>query len=352
MKTRALKNYDSTVGCEVYDIDLLCDDEILELGRLVASQCIVYVDQQIPSKRLHDIMLQWGSPSRAVVHEAVINKKIDGRHWRDLLRMLGLVAKNVKDMSSIASMVSYRRDEQGRPIGIFADGELDWHSDQCAIDDAPRTIGLQSISGSENSQTQFLCTHDAYESLSSDMKSMIKELIVTHKWFPGALAPGLTDPTQRLLARYNSVPLDGLETRLYSETVTGLPGMKIPSHSFNGFVGMSYEESSKILKELFSAIYHDRYTYTQDWKDGEIVFMDQEITLHKRPTNITHGSKRTMCRMITYLDKLYPDHAPYDTVQFDGKTLSHSEFLELVNNDRIEVFNRYESEHLALATHQ
>jgi|688.fasta_scaffold120275_1 alpha-ketoglutarate-dependent taurine dioxygenase len=342
MKTRSLKNYDSSIGLEVYDIDLNNDEEILELGRLVADQCIVYVNQNISTKRLYDIMIQWGNPSRALTHEYVLNKKLDGRHWRDLLVMLGLVAKNVKDISAATAIVSYRRDEKGKPIGIFADGELDWHSDQCAIDDAPRTIGLQSVSDSADSQTQFLCTHDAYESMSSDMRSMIKELVVRHRWVPGALAPGLSDPAQQLLARYNSVPLDGLETKLYTETATGLTGMKIPSHSFDGFIGMSYVESAKLLKEILKLVYQEKYVYTQDWQDGQIVFMDQEITLHKRPTNITHGSKRTMARVITYLDKLYPQHKPWDTVRFKGKQLTHEEFAHLINEDRKQTFEEFE----------
>jgi hypothetical protein len=163
---------------------------------------------------------------------------------------------------------------------------------------------------------------------------MIKELVVKHRWVPGALAPGLSDPAQRLLARYNSVPLDGLETKLYTETATGLSGMKIPSHSFDGFVGMSDEESVKLLKELLKVVYQEKYVYTQDWQDGQIVFMDQEITLHKRPTNIMHGSKRTMARVITYLDKLYPHHAPWSAVRFKGQELTHEEFARLIDDDR------------------
>jgi hypothetical protein len=136
--------------------------------------------------------------------------------------------------------------------------------------------------------------------------------------------------------------LDGLETKLYTETATGLTGMKIPSHSFDGFIGMSYVESAKLLKEILKLVYQEKYVYTQDWQDGQIVFMDQEITLHKRPTNITHGSKRTMARVITYLDKLYPQHKPWDTVRFKGKQLTHEEFAHLINEDRKQTFEEFE----------
>jgi alpha-ketoglutarate-dependent taurine dioxygenase len=341
MKTRALKNYSSSVGCEVYDIDLNSDEEILELGRLVAEQCVVFVDQKISTERLYHVMTAWGQTSRALIHNYIADEKLTGRHWREIYLNLGLVGKKYstvnKEMARAVSSVSYRKDQRNRPTGLFSNGELDWHSDQCATDDAPRTIGLQSISDTARSQTQFLCTHDAYESLSSDMKSMVKELVCKHRWVDGAMAPAL-NPVQSLVIRYNMVPLDGMETKLYTESATGLSGIKLPSHSFDGFVGMSVQESQRVFDELRSAIFKEQYVYTQNWDDGQIVFMDQEITLHKRPTNVKDGDLRTMARVITYLDKLYPHCAPYDFVRYQGQQLSHDQFAALVDADRLRVF--------------
>jgi alpha-ketoglutarate-dependent taurine dioxygenase len=338
MKTRALKNYSASVGCEVYDIDLDSNDEIMEFGKLVAEQCIVYVNQPITTQRLSDIMTQWGQPSRSPIHNYILDGKLDARHWREILLNLGYVNKETKDMAAV-SMVSYKSDEKNRPRGLFANGELDWHSDQCAFDDAPRVIGLQSVSDTVNSQTQFLCTHDVYQKLSSDMQSMVKELVCQHRWRDGIMAPGLNQ-IQTLLIHYNMCPLDGQETRLYSESVTGLPGIKFPSHSFDGFAGMSRAESDRVLNELKQSIYQEQYVYTQNWQDGEIVFMDQEITLHKRPTNVKDGDKRTMARVITYMNYLYPDRALATHVRVDGKFYTHDEYAHMVDQDRQRVFEQ------------
>lgn len=339
MKTRALENYGSSVGVEAYNIDWNSIEEITELGKLVASQCVVFVNDKISTEKLNEVMLQWGSPSRALIHDYIVKRKIEGRHWREIFLNLGYIAKEVKDISSAVTLVSYIRDEKNRPTGIFTNGQLEWHSDQCALDDSPRTIGLQSVAYSKNSQTQFLCTHDAYESLSSDMKSTVQELICKHRWYEGDMAPGLNE-AQSLILRYNMVPLDGMETELYRENATGLPGIKFPSHSFDGFVGMSRAESFKLLDELKRIVYNDKYVYTQNWEDGQIVFMDQEITLHRRPTDVKDGDKRTMARVITYLDKLYPKHAPTKVVVFKGQQLSLDEFAKLVDQDRLEFFEK------------
>lgn len=342
MKTRSLKNYGASVGCEVYDIDLNNDEEIFELGRLVANQCIVHIDQSISTTRLAQVMETWGQPSRALVHDFVIDKKVQGRHWREILLNLGLAATGVKEISKSISNITYRKDDKERPMGMFTNGELDWHSDQCALDDAPRVIGLQSVSDSANSQTTFLCTHDAYDSMSSDMRSMIKELVCRHRWRDGVMAPGL-NATQTLIIHYNMVPLDGMETRLYSENAAGLPGIKMPSHSFDGFVGMSREESTKLFQELKRNLYQDKYVYTQDWQDGQIVFMDQDITLHARPTNVKDGDKRLMSRVITYLDKVYPCKLPTKQVRVNGKMYNFDEFAVLVDEDRRRIFEEQQN---------
>jgi alpha-ketoglutarate-dependent taurine dioxygenase len=336
MKTRSL-NYGASVGLEAYDIDWN-SKEVLELGKLCASQCIVFVNDAIPTEQLFNTMTQWGDTSRALIHEYVIQRKIEGRHWREILLNLGYIAKDAgKDLNPAVSIVSYKKDDAGRPRGIFSNGELDWHSDQCAFDDAQRIIGLQSISDTVNSQTTFLCTHDAYESLSADMRSMAKELVVKHKWVDGVMAPGLNS-TQTLLIHYNMVPLDGMETKLYSETASGLSGLKIPSHSFDGFVGMSRAESDRIMEELKRAVYQEKYVYRQNWQDGQIVFMDQEITLHARPTNVKDGDKRTMARAITYVNKIFPANQRSTHVRYNGQVISHDELAKLVDADRLRRF--------------
>ena len=340
MKTRRLNHYGASVGVEAYDIDWANKEEVLELGKLAADQCIVFVDEQISTKFLFDCMLQWGDASQALIHEYVIQKKLSGRHWRRLLANIGYISQDNIDLPGV-STVTYRKDDRGRPRGLFQNGELDWHSDQCATDDSQRIIGLQSVSDTANSQTQFLCTYDVFESLSSDMRSMIKELIVKHKWVNNLMAPDL-NADQTMMLRYNMVPIDGMETHLYRETATGRPGIKFPSHTFDGFVGMSREESDRILVELKAAVYKDQYVYTQNWQDGQIVFMDQEITLHKRPTNIKDGDKRLMARCITYVNHLFPN-AEYGRrsteVRYQGQVMSKDEFAAKVDQQRQHEFD-------------
>lgn len=346
MKTRSLQNYSSTVGCEVYDVDFSNQEEILELGKLVADQCIVYINAGIDIPQLYNVMTSWGDDSRSIIHNYVSQRRLKGRHWREIMLQLGYTnrvfdkyGEEGKKLKGALSMVSNKRDKDGHPEGIFPEGELDWHADQISRDDAQRIIGLMSVSNSENSQTAFLCTYDAYENLSSDMKSTIKELVCKHKWRSGqyGFCPGM-DQSQLRSLRYNSLPIDGMETKLYAETVTGRPGIKLPHHSFDGFVGMGLVESQKIINEIEKSIYKEKYMWTHDWQDGQMVFMDQQITLHKRPTDIKSGNKRELVRAITYLNKIFPHIQPNNLIRYKGNVMTDEQFAKIVDQDRLEKF--------------
>ena len=174
MKVEALNN-----AYKVNDIDLHDDEECKELGRLIANECVVFVDQEISEQRLYDIQMLWGDVSTAVINQYVYDRRLKGPHWHSLMKNMMYITQDVKEQNLHRGMarVSYKKNKRGKPVGIFTNGELDWHSDQQATYEAQRVIGLMSLEGTENSQTSFLCTAKAYASLNHEDKSMVDELI-------------------------------------------------------------------------------------------------------------------------------------------------------------------------------
>jgi hypothetical protein len=69
--------------------------------------------------------------------------------------------------------------------------------------------------------------------------------------------------------------------------------------------------------------------------------MDQEITLHKRPTNVKDGDKRTMARTICYLNKIFntPQTFRASQIRHNGLLYSLDDFARLVDKDREHIFN-------------
>ena len=324
-----------TNAVEVSDIDLEDDVQCREVGRLVAHECVVLIRDKVSEQRLYDIHALWGQPCRAILHRYVGEKRLTGRHWRSLLANLGYISNAVDHIAGKTGMsrVSFEKNARGKPTGVFTNGELDWHSDQQGYHDNQRIVGLMSLWGSENSQTAFLCTAPAYEALNHEDRSMVDELWTVWDWDGGSMSAELIE-SQKEIVHYNMVPYPKMENRLLDKTVTGRKGIRFPSHCFSNFRGMSREESLKFRTHLWSLLDRPEYIYTHDWHDGEIVFMDQNITLHARPTNVRDGDRRTMSRMISYLDRLYPGNGPADHVLYDGQKLDHQTFAKMVDEQR------------------
>jgi alpha-ketoglutarate-dependent taurine dioxygenase len=321
---------------QITDINLSNDEECKELGRIVADKCVVFIDQKITEKRLFEIQTLWGTPSRALLHKYVGEKRLKGSHWREVLLNLGYISKGVEEFQEGMSRVSFAKNSKGKPTGIFTNGELDWHSDQQAHYDKQRVIGLMSLFGSKGSQTTFLRTAPVYESLNHEDKSMFDELVTVWEW-DGSMSQELI-PSQMEIVKYNMVCLAGMECPVVDTTATGRKGLKYPSHSFKKFKDMSVEESQKVRAHMWSLLNKPENIYTQNWEDGQIVFMDQNITLHARPTNVKDGDKRTMSRMITYMDKLFENQEPNEYVLYDGQHINHDVFAGMVDEQRRKEF--------------
>jgi alpha-ketoglutarate-dependent taurine dioxygenase len=328
MKSVQLNN-----AIEVTNIDLNDDAQCLDLGKVIADESVVVVREKISEQRLYDIQALWGQPSRALLHKYVGEKRLSGSHWRALLLNLGYITNAIEGMKDGMTRVSYAKNKLGKPTGIFANGELDWHCDQQSHYDSQRVIGLMSLWGSKNSRTDFLCTAKSYQALNAEDKSMVDELYSIWEWDGGTMSRDLI-PSQLEIIRYNMVPLAGMERPLLDETASGVKGISFPTHCLSRFRGMSKEESVKFQEHLWKKINKPEYIYEHNWEDGEIVFMDQNITLHRRPTNVKDGDSRTMVRMIGYLDNIFPDQGPRDDILFDGQRLDHDVFSGMVDAEK------------------
>ena len=326
MKTIELNN-----AVQVEGIDLHDDESCRALGKLIAEKCVVFVRDSVSEARLHEIHTLWGQPYLGPMYNYIVQRKLTGPHWRRYLVSTNNISKGLGTKEKRPGMVrvSFEKNARGKPQGLFTNGSLDWHSDNQASFDRQKVVGLMSLWGSKNSQTSFLSTAKAYAAMSAQDRSMAEELYSVWAW-DGLMSPDLI-PSQQEIVKYNIAPLAGMECPLVDETNAGVKGIRFPSHSFSHFRGMGRTESLKVRDHLWAQINRPEYIYTHDWQDNEIVFMDQNITLHARPTNVQEGDRRTMCRMCSYLDRIYPDRGPADFVWFKGERISHDEFITLID---------------------
>lgn len=290
------------LGAQAVDINLATasDNDLMELGKLVFDQLVVYVDAKCASitpQRFHYIQTLWGDPvvsnARPKLQER-IKKEGMTKLMAETLNDIKKMREGLEDLKGMIRVTGIK-DDKGKRTGMFADGELEWHSNQQSDNSgyAP-LIGLQGVEGTEGSRTEFLQTVDAFNDLSSDMQAEVKQLIAIHSFQKDKICKGTSD-SQALITQMHLVPDDNVEMPVMATAPNGMLGMHFPWTSVVGFKGYTQSEFESLYNALVAHLWQDKYVYKHDWKDGEIVWMDQIVTLHRRPGSDT--SKRLLHRM-------------------------------------------------------
>jgi len=342
MKTKKLKGFGS-LGVEIYDIDLkTCSDtEIEELGKIVVDQLVVYVNAEncsIDPARLNHIAKIFGDPFGGIDQSAynMVQYKWKNRQLEEKdLKVLKELKKIRVGLEEYPGMirVTGKKDKEGDYLGMFAEGELDWHSDRQGTGNFVPMILLNAVEGTEETCTEFLQTADAYDMLSTEWKNIIDNLVGIHKYIPGKMAPGLNASQDNIL-RMNMCPIDNSEVPLVCYSPGGRKGIRLSYNTLDHFKGFNKKDSNEILQFILSHFLKDEYVYHQDWKNGELIFMDQTITVHRRPTK--DCSKRVMIRQTCNFDNLLDkgtqgfQNIGLETpgIIVNGNQLSHQEYFE------------------------
>lgn len=342
MKTRKLDGFGS-LGVEVYDLDLktCTDDDIKQLGQIVIDQLVVYVNADncsISPERLNHIAHVFGDPFGGIdqsAYKMVEEKRRNHQLTRQDLKALRELRKIRVGLEQYPGMirVTGMKDDEGDYIGMFAEGELDWHSDRQGTGNFVPMIMLQAVEGTVGTSTEFLQTADAYELLTPEWKNIIDNLIGVHRYTPGKMAPGLNASQDNIL-RMNMCPIDDSEVPLVCYSPGGRKGIRLSYNTLDHFKGFSHKESNEILQFIMQHFLRPEYVYHQDWNNGDLIFMDQTITVHRRPTK--DCSKRVMIRQTCNFDNILDkgtqgfQNIGFETpgIIVDGKILSHQEYFE------------------------
>lgn len=342
MKTKKLKGFGS-LGVEVYDLDLktCSDNDIVELGKIVIDQLVVYINSEncsVTPERLNHIAQVFGDPfggqdqsAYKMVEEKRKNHQLTKKDLKALreLRKIRVGLEQYPGMIRVTGM----KDDEGDYIGMFAEGELDWHSDRQGTGNFVPMILLQAVDGTEGTCTEFLQTADAYDALTPEWKNIIDNLIGVHRYTPGKMAPGLNASQDNIL-RMNMCPIDNSEVPIVCYSPGGRKGIRLSYNTLDHFKGFSQKDSDEILHFIKNHFMKEEYVYHQDWKNGELIFMDQTITVHRRPTK--DCSQRVMIRQTCNFDNILNkgtqgfQNIGLETpgIIIDGKMLSHQEYFE------------------------
>ena len=189
-------------------------------------------------------------------------------------------------------------DADGKPNGRHPDkGTLVWHTDgswQRVTGQA--TIIYAEVVAGEGGETHFCDMVGAYERLSPEWKSRVRNLRAIHNLdFSRTRRHGEDPMTQ---AQRDAVPpVDHPIVRTQSDT--GRKCLFLGDHA-EYVLGMDYDEGRALIEELNAMAIHPDLVYEHRWTPHELLVWDNRCVLH-RATSYDPATQKRVIRRCTVL---------------------------------------------------
>jgi len=179
------------------------------------------------------------------------------------------------------------RRENGEKIGIFADKELDWHSNGNGRPSGKEScVALYCVEPGENSITSFCDTRKAYRELPDEIKEIVDDVDCTFQFKNNTFYKLDEDDKELIMFENKRIYPEGVTKPLvYNHPWDNDKGLYFTFH----YIRKMWRRSGKPLDEkwlkeyLIDHVFQEKYIYHHnDWKTGDFIFMDQFHSIHKR----------------------------------------------------------------------
>ena len=244
--------------------------------------------QSMPSENIKEF-------GRVLIEDNVIllrNQKLDNRD--DIVRVansIGRIMQSDKffndDKYKGLGRVTNQRNEDGKKLGLFADKELDWHSNGNNRETGRECcVILYCVRPGVNSITSFADTRRAYNDLPADIKELVNDVDCNFKFMNNTfyhLEEG--DEELEFFENTNIYPEGLVKPLVYTHPFSKEKGLYFTFHSIKSM----WRRSGKPLDEawlrdyLMKHVFQEKYIYHHDtWQNGDLIFMDQFHSIHRR----------------------------------------------------------------------
>lgn len=280
-------------GVFIDDVNLknISDEEWTEIGKIHLESLVTIIrGNDLDHARYYELISKWG-PSRfnrplhfykkygKPLKELVLNNELDeedkitfanGRRWQ--------VDKKMPGMCRVTPM----KNSRGQSMGVFGDGELFWHSNECADVAFTPGVALMGWQHMIGSSTGFCTSPDWYERQTESFRSELDEMIVIHNYQPDRLQLNPISDQEKLY-KNNSCPEDNMDVPLIITSPGGIKGVHLGINTFDYINGMNKIESDKLFAQIRKTMFTDEFIYKHHYEsDKDICIFDNSITLHNR----------------------------------------------------------------------
>lgn len=317
-------------GLFIDDLDFatLSDEEWYEIGKLHLKSLVTILRnvKNIDKQSYKFWMDKWGTSRDLnqyrlekkynIFYSDLVKKafendsSLDPEDRRLILYTTHMAHKDSKGRPTAILQVTGQRDDNGNPIGMFAEGELLWHSNESGNLCFTPAVSLLGSEGMVGSATGFVTTPDWYERQSESFRSELDEMVVIHKFTPGKINPGLR-AEQDFVMYKNMCPEDGTEIPLVINSPGGIRGLHYSVNTIDCIKGMSEQQSKQLFERIDKELFVEEFIYDHWYQqNNDLCLFENSITLHRR----LGGIAERMAYRIQYdydeiLDQAY---VPYD----------------------------------------
>ncbi len=174
-------------------------------------------------------------------------------------------------------------DKDGRPFArddrrrLYALGNQLWHSDS-SFKVVPAKYSLLHARKVPDwgGNTEFADMRAAYDSLDSDTRTLVEDLVCEHSQMYSRARHGFTEFTDEERARFKPV----LQRLVRTHPSTGRRSLYLSSHA-GKIVGWPEPEAKAFLMDLTEIATQREFTYAHKWRAGDLVMWDNRSTMHR-----------------------------------------------------------------------
>ena len=242
---------------EVYDVDYknLSPDDVSQIADLYFKHLVVISrNQHLTPEDMIKVANQFGIPE-----------------YFDPETQRQRAAENVNGVQRVCK--GFNPD--GTPAGLFGhDEELNWHANRPSAENERKPIiFLAAAHDTNGSKISWANMALAYE----DLTQQTKDFLENKKGIYGFEPNTYTKSFNIWKSHRNKEGQDFIRVN-----PAGIKGMFFPYFQFFGFKDVDEETSNYYKELLFKHCYQDKYCYHHEYEDGDIIFGDQWLTVHKR----------------------------------------------------------------------
>ena len=286
------------VFVDYIDFKHLTRSEWIDLGKLSMQKLVMIIRSTgLDNRSFHQVIKKWGKDrqnyaatlfarypwANGQIDHIIASTEVPDEE-KDIIREFKRVGGcNQKTGNTLR--VSGKK-VNGQCIGMFADGELLWHSNESGDIAFTPAVALLGAENMTNSATGFMVTTPYYYSVSDSFRSELDEMVLIHNFVPGRINPGLNEPQDNLMYK-NMCPDPDTEIPLVIQSPAGIKGLHYSFNTVTGIKGMSNSEAEKILTEIKKGL--EKYTYDYWWEnDDDLLIFDNSIVQHRRLGDTTN----------------------------------------------------------------